>query len=107
MRRARLDPPPRPSNAAGALPVLATASPAFAHDVNNLLTPVVGYASLLESALPASSAWVPMARQIQQSARRLVDLDPKDTIAQLRLITASVPASVSSRPRSMPSRLAR
>ncbi len=46
----------------------------IAHDLNNMLTPVIGFAELATDALPLDSAAVPMLVEVRKNARRAADL---------------------------------
>ncbi len=46
----------------------------IAHDLNNILTPVIGFADLASDALPADSPAAPMLAAVKLNARRAVDL---------------------------------
>ena len=46
----------------------------IAHDLNNMLTPVLGYAELAADALPADSPAAPLLEEVAKNARRAADL---------------------------------
>jgi len=46
----------------------------IAHDLNNLLTPVLGYAEIVREMLPADSSTAPMLQIIEQHAQKAADL---------------------------------
>jgi signal transduction histidine kinase len=46
----------------------------IAHDLNNMLTPVLGFAELASTALPENSPAAPMLEEIGKNARRAADL---------------------------------
>ncbi|CAN5205956.1 hypothetical protein BH11PLA2_BH11PLA2_19040 [soil metagenome] len=46
----------------------------IAHDLNNILTPVVGYAEMARDCLPSDSPAVPILAEVESNARRAADL---------------------------------
>ncbi|MDB5309414.1 MAG: integral rane sensor hybrid histidine kinase [Gemmataceae bacterium] len=46
----------------------------IAHDLNNMLTPVLGFAALASDSLPADSPAAPMLEEVGKNARRAADL---------------------------------
>lgn len=46
----------------------------IAHDLNNMLTPVIGYAEVASKSLPEGSPLLPMLGAVVESARRAADL---------------------------------
>ena len=46
----------------------------LAHDLNNMLTPVIGYAELASDSLPAGSPALAMLEEVGKNARRAADL---------------------------------
>lgn len=67
----------------------------LAHDFNNLLTPVLGFAGLIRTELPADSPLQPMVAQIEDSARRAADLVRQMLAYSGKIRPARVPVRLS------------